>query len=107
MAVDLNQDNFEEEVLKSQNPVMIDFWSPQCGPCLSLMPVIDRVEKLYAGKLKVAKVNAVGNRMLCAKLRVMSLPTFLFYKDGVEVYRLTGNSITEEELMETIENLIK
>lgn len=106
MAVDLNRDNYESEVLQSQEPVMVDFWGPQCKPCLALMPAVDRLEEQYASKIKVAKVNAVENRMLCARLRVMGLPAYLFYKDGVETNRLTGEILTEKDLVAAIEETI-
>ena len=106
MAIDLNRDNYEGEVLQSQEPVMVDFWGPQCRPCLALMPAVDALEEVYAGRLKIAKLNAAENRMLCAKLRVLSLPTYLFYKDGTEVNRLTGDSITKSVLVEAIDALL-
>ena len=102
MAIELNRDNYESEVLGSKEPVMVDFWGPQCRPCLALMPAVEQLEKDYAGRLKVAKVNATQNRMLCAKLRVLGLPTYLFYKNGNEVNRLTGDTITESDLSEAI-----
>jgi len=102
LAVDLNRDNYENEVLQSKLPVMVDFWGPRCQPCLALMPTVERLEKEYAGKIKVAKVNAAENRMLCAKLRVLGLPTYLFYKDGNELNRLTGGDITESDLIKAI-----
>ena len=102
MAVEVNRDNFEQEVLKSKEPVVVDFWGPQCKPCLALMPAVEELEKDYSGRLKVAKLNAAENRMLCAKLRVMSLPTFVFYKDGVEVNRLVGEHITRDDLVKAI-----
>ena len=102
MAVDLNRDNYEIEVLKSKELVLVDFWGTQCRPCLALMPIVERLEKDYAGRVKVTKVNAAENRMLCAKLRVMSLPSFLFYKGGVEINRLAGEQITEIDLIEAI-----
>ena len=106
MAVDLNRDNYESEVLQSQEPVMVDFWGPQCKPCLALMPAVERLEKEYTGRLKVAKVNAVENRMLCARLRVMGLPAYLFYKGGVEVKRLAGEHLTESDLVAAIKEVI-
>ena len=106
MAVDLNRDNYENEVLQSEVPVMVDFWGPQCRPCLALMPAVERLEREYAGKIKVAKVNAAENRMLCARLRVLGLPTYRFYKDGVEIKRLTGDDITESDLIEAINAMV-
>ena len=107
MAIELNADNYDAEVIKSAVPVMVDFWGPQCRPCLALMPAVEQLEKEYAGKIKVAKLNpAAGNRMLCAKLRVLSLPTFLLYKNGVETKRLSGDSITKSDLMQAISEVV-
>jgi thioredoxin 1 len=106
MSIELNQDNFQKEILDSKDTVLIDFWGPQCKPCMALMPAVDRIEKEYAGRLRVAKVSSVGNRMFCAKLRVLGLPTFLFYKCGVEVNRLTGERVTEKDLIEAIHKVI-
>ena len=106
MAIDLNRDNYETEVLQVKETVMVDFWGPQCRPCLALMPAVDQLEEEYSGKIKVAKLNAAENRMLCAKLRVMGLPTYLFYKDGVEINRLTGEQLTRKDLVEAIKTAI-
>ncbi len=106
MALDLNRDNYDAEVLESKEPVMVDFWGPQCRPCLALMPAVERLEKEYTGKLKVTKVNATENRMLCARLRVLGLPAYLFYKDGVEINRLAGEQVTETDLAEAIKAAI-
>jgi len=64
------------------------------------MPAVERLEREYSGKIKVAKVNAAENRMLCARLRVLGLPTYIFYKDGVEIKRLTGENVTERDLVD-------
>ena len=106
MAIDLNRDNYENEVCKSSLTVMVDFWGPQCRPCLALMPAVEKLEQEYAGKLKVAKVNAAENRMLCAKLRVIGLPTYLFYKNGAEVKRVAGQQVTENDLAQAIKEVM-
>ena len=106
MALELNRDNYEGEVFQSKEPVLVDFWGPQCRPCLALMPAVERLEETYAGKIKVAKVNAAENRMLCARLRVMGLPTYLVYKDGNEINRLTGDDITESDLIEAVNAVV-
>jgi thioredoxin 1 len=107
MPIELNRDNYEAEVNDSDVPVLVDFWGPQCGPCLALMPSVEVMEEEYKGKLKVTKLNAAENRMLCAKLRVMSLPTFLFYKDGTEVKRMNGEDITKDQIKKSIDEVIK
>ncbi len=107
MAIDLNRDNYDVEVMGSKEPVLVDFWGPQCKPCLALMPAVGKIEKEFEGRLKVVKVNAAENRMLCAKLRVMGLPSFLLYKGGVEIKRLSGDHITERDLIEAIGAIIE
>ena len=100
--IEIQSDNFEREVLQTSQPVIVDFWGPQCGPCLALMPKVEALEGQYVGKVKVTKVEAPKNRRLCLSLKVLSLPTFLFFKDGTEVDRLSG-SVT----IEAIETCVK
>ena len=89
--VEINSDNFEQEVLHSSEPVLIDFWGPECGPCLALMPKVEALTERYGDKVKITKIEAPKNRRLCLTLKVLSLPTFLFYKNGEEVDRLSGD----------------
>ncbi|MFC2070873.1 thioredoxin family protein [Chloroflexota bacterium] len=105
MATELNRDNYENETLKAEQPVLVDFWGAQCVPCLALNPAVEQIEKDYAGKLTVAKVNATENRMLCARLRVISLPTFIIYKNGSENQRLTGEKITAKDLKAAVNGI--
>ena len=106
MAIDLDRDNYENEVMKSTLPVVVDFWGPQCRPCLALTATVEKLEKEYEGKIKVAKVSAPGNRMLCARLRVMGLPTFLFYKNGIEFKRISGEQINENDILQVIKEML-
>ncbi len=106
MAIELNRDNYENETLKSDLPVLVDFWGPQCKPCLALMPGVEELEQTYTGRLKVGKVNSVQNRMLCARLRVMGLPTFILYKNGLENKRLIGEEIKINDIKTAVENLL-
>ena len=107
MTTELDRDNYESEVLESNETFLVDFWGPQCAPCLALNPAVERLEKTFSGKIRIGKVNAAENRMLCAKLRVLGLPTFLVYKDGEEINRLTGNDISEQDLIQAIEAAVK
>ncbi|MBW1766051.1 MAG: thioredoxin fold domain-containing protein [Deltaproteobacteria bacterium] len=106
MAIELNRDTYESTVEESATPMVVDFWGPQCKPCLALMPSIEELENVYGDKIKVAKLNAAENRMLCAKLRVMGLPTFIFYKGGEEVKRINGEDITKEQIKAEIDALL-
>jgi thioredoxin 1 len=106
LEIELNRDNYEAETLKSDLPVLVDFWGPQCRPCLALMPAIEELSRNYTGRLKVGKVNAVQNRMLCARLRVIGLPTFILYKNGAEIKRLTGEDIKIGEIKIAMEAML-
>lgn len=106
MAIDLDRDSYEKETNDPDKVVLVDFWGPKCGPCLALMPAVEELEKEYGDKVKVTKLNSTGNRMLCAKLRVMSLPTFIIYKKGEEVKRLSSDSFTIDEIKQALDEAI-
>jgi len=102
----VTSDTFEDEVLRSPTPVVVDFWGPACAPCLALMPQLERLEQAYADKAKFVKIDASKNRRLCMGLRVIGLPTFLFYNNGIEVGKLTGQTISIREIEEQIGKVI-
>lgn len=85
------RETFYQEVIQSDRPVVGDFWGPQCGSCLALMPGLEALAERYRGRVNMVKVETQRNLHLCLDLKVLSLPTFLFYKDGREVGRLSGN----------------
>lgn len=86
----LNDQNFEKEVLKSDLPVLVDFWASWCSPCKMAGPVIDQLEKDYAGKVKVGKLNVDENLQIPQKYVVMSIPTVIIFKNGKEIKRQVG-----------------
>ncbi|MFA5585314.1 MAG: thioredoxin [Saccharofermentanales bacterium] len=86
----LKQDNFDEKVLKSDLPVLIDFWAEWCGPCRMVAPVIEELAKNYAGKAVIGKVNVDEERSLAQKYKVFSIPTLFIFKDGQVVDQLVG-----------------
>jgi thioredoxin 1 len=104
-VIEVNKENFEDEVVKSDIPVVVDLWGPKCGPCLALMPQVEELAAGYENKLKFAKLNVAENRRLCATLRVMGVPTFLFYKGGESVSRLSGDDVTIESIKKNAEGL--
>ena len=104
--LELNKDNFEDEVVKSDVPVVVDLWGPKCGPCLALMPEIEQIAASYDGKVKFCKINVAENRRLCATLRVMGVPAFLFYKDGEIVSRLSGDEVSADSVKENTQKLL-
>lgn len=81
---------FEQTVLKSEIPVIVDFWAPWCGPCKMVAPTLDKLAKEYAGKLLVAKVNTDENPEWAMKYGVQGIPTMLFVAGGKLVHRQTG-----------------
>ena len=80
--VNITKNNFEQEVLHSDKPVLIDFWAPWCGPCRMLSPVISEIAEEYGDKVKVCKVNVDDEGELAASFNVMSIPTLVVVKDG-------------------------
>ena len=103
--VEINKENFDDEILKSPIPAVVDMWGPQCAPCLALMPQVEELAASYDGKIKFGKLNVAENRRLCILLKVMSVPTFLFYKGGECKDRLTGDEVSIENIHAKANNL--
>lgn len=82
--------NFEEEVIKSKTPVLVDFWAAWCGPCKIVSPVIEELAEEYSGKLKVGKLNVDENQESSMKFSVMSIPTIMLFKGGQPVKAVIG-----------------
>lgn len=106
MTIELNRDNYEKETQNADLPIIVDFWGPLCGPCMALMPFVDKLEVEYKDRVRIAKLNVTQNRMVCARLRVMSVPTFILYKDGQEYKRLTGETIDESAILGAMDELL-
>ena len=92
MALEITDANFDELVLKSSKPVMVDFWEEWCGPCRMLGPIIEEVSKDYEGKAIVGKLDVDSNQEFAAKFGVRNIPTVLVFKDGELVNRQVGVS---------------
>jgi thioredoxin 1 len=89
MAVEATVETFP--ALVASGNVLIDFWGPRCVPCLALMPAVEKLEDEYGGGFSLVKVNAAENRQIARDLKVIAMPTFVLYRDGVEVERLSGS----------------
>ena len=90
--ITLTSANFEEEVLKSDKPVLVDFWATWCGPCRMLAPVIAQIAVKYEGTVKVGKVDVDENPELAESFNVSSIPTLILFKDGKPVAQRTGGA---------------
>ena len=98
MKIKLSLENFEKEVLKSEKPVLVDFYADWCGPCNAMAPVIEELATELDGKAKVGKINVDENSDIAVEYNVMSIPTLIIFKNGKEEKRLVGLRDKEELL---------
>jgi thioredoxin-like negative regulator of GroEL len=94
MGADATAETFG--ALVQEGNVLVDVWGPNCAPCLALMPSIEEMAERHRGRLRLVKVNAPENRGICRELRVFGLPTYVLFRDGEEVSRLSGDPSLEE-----------
>ena len=97
---EVNDATFDQEVLKSEQPVLVDFWAVWCGPCKAIAPIVDGLAAAFAGKLKVAKVNVDENGAAPSRYGIRGIPALLFFKDGKVVDQMVGLNPRAEDLIE-------
>jgi thioredoxin 1 len=97
-AFEVNETEWESEILKSSTPVLVDFWAEWCAPCKMLDPIVDEIAEEYQGKLRIAKIDADANTDVVTRYGVMGMPTLILFKNGEEVERISGFK-TKDKIM--------
>ena len=103
-TIEINQSNFETEVLKSNQPVLVDFWAEWCGPCKMLAPVLEEIANEQAGRIKIAKVNVDENPALATRFGIQSIPTLLYFANG-ELRDQTIGVVSKRGIVSKLEKL--
>ncbi len=99
--IKITKDNFENEVLNSDIPVVVDFWATWCGPCMMLSPVLEEIAKEYEGKIKVAKINVDEENELAIKYKIVSIPAVFKFENG-EITKQAVGYMTKEKLIKEL-----
>jgi len=105
MELKITDANFETEVKESTLPVMVDFYADWCGPCKMMGPLVEQLAEQYSGKCKIGKCNVDDNPASAAQFKVMSIPTFVFFKNGEAVDAVTG-AVSKTALEEKIKQVL-
>ncbi|MGQ9619545.1 MAG: thioredoxin [Bacteroidales bacterium] len=105
MALEVNDTNFDETVLKSEKPVMVDFWAEWCGPCRIIAPFIEEISEEYEGRALVAKCNVDNSPTTTVKFGIRNIPTVLYFKNGKVADRQVG-AVPKNNLRTKLENLL-
>lgn len=102
MEIEITNKNFQNEIIKSSIPVLVDFWAPWCGPCKMIAPHLEEISKQYADKLKVAKINVDDASDIATRYNVMSIPTLLLFKNGEIMDKKVG-ALSKSDLEKMIQ----
>ncbi len=100
--IEVSDSNFESEVVKSDVPVLVDFWAPWCGPCRAIAPIVEEISSSYEGKIKVGKMNVDENQATTMKFGIRSIPTIIMFKDGEAVDQIIG-AVPKGEIERVVE----
>jgi len=104
-VLEIDDSSFEANVLKSDKPVMVDFWAPWCGPCKAIGPVIEELSKKFGDKIRFMKCNVDNNPVTPGKYGIKAIPTLIFFKDGKVSDQITG-MVAKSKLEDTLNKLV-
>ena len=104
-VVEINDIDFDKEVIESEVPVLVDFWAPWCGPCKALAPTLDEISKDNEGKIKIVKINVDDNKEIAVKFGIQSIPTMLIFLKGELKEQIVG-SLPKNQIEKTLMDLI-
>ena len=103
-AITVDESNFDDEVIKSAQPVLVDFWAEWCGPCKMIAPLLDEIAREKADAVKIAKVNVDDNQSLAFKYNIRAIPSLLFFKNGGVCDQVTGMT-SKKDLLSRLDAL--
>ena len=103
--MEIDDGNFETEVLQSDKPVLVDFWAPWCGPCKAIGPVVEELSEAFGDKVKFAKCNVDNNPQTPSKYGIKAIPTLIFFKDGDVVEQITG-MVAKSKLEDALNSMV-
>jgi thioredoxin 1 len=104
-VIEVSDAQFEQEVLKSDQPVLVDFWAIWCGPCKAIAPVVDQVATKFAGKAKIMKMDVDKNNAVPMRYGVRGIPTLLFFKDGKVAQQFVGANVSADQIEKVLTGL--
>ncbi|MFP4466752.1 MAG: thioredoxin [Candidatus Goldiibacteriota bacterium] len=102
--IDVTDADFEEQVIKSELPVLVDFWAPWCSPCKMIAPVIEKIAESYSGKIKTVKVDVDSSAQTASKMGIRSIPTIIIFKNGEIAEQLVG-MVSEAQLKQLVDKI--
>jgi len=105
MVIEVSDQTFEDEVIKSTSPVLIDLWAPWCAPCRIVSPLVDKLAERYDGRFKFCRLNIDESPQIAARYRIMAMPTLMFFQSGKVVNTVIG-AVSERALQPKIEELL-